>query len=612
MNLTFKSIDIERFRSFSDKATFSFDSAGYGLYFLKGKNQFSSALGSNGAGKSSIVDALLWCLYGKTVAGLRNPDIIPWSGKGTTQVQVNIRVDKTVHAIRRTAGPNLLTIDGAEAGQEYVDKLIGIPFEIIPYTIILGQKQPLFFDLTASEKLKLFSEVLNLERWELRSNHASELAKSLESEIGSKQIELEACLNAHSQAISDFDSLKLQSTEWEAKRAEQLANAEETKKLLQKQITGVQNERDSADLLLDRALTELKAFEPIFTKLNKEEKDLSIQIYGAENQRTQIITRIGGWIEQKAAFKNKKCPTCNQPVHDAKERVKELEEKISGNEVEAAVLDKKYKKNLKELEGIVKAKDLHDEAKAKFEHDAGEARDVLDRLLPKIANWEAEIKALEKQLQTDEANNNPYTEQLQTLRRRRDINKANSEQAQKSIKTKTEYSERVKFWIKGFKDIKLLQVEEILQELEIVTNSMCEESGLVHWQIKYDIERETKAKTIARGLNITVLSPANKTAVKWEVWSGGEAQRLRLIGTAALSSVLLNHVGISTNLEIYDEPTIGLGKEGVYDLVEMLAQRAKTTKKNILLIDHHAIESVHFTQTILVTKDKHGSFLEIV
>ena len=187
MHLQFESIRIERFRSFIGEATLSFNSQGPGLYFLKGKNKSLSRIGSNGAGKSTVINALMWCLYGKTIHGLKNPDIVPWTGKGTTIVEVTIKVDKSRHVIRRTVSPNLLSIDGKEAGQEYVSKLIGIPFEIIPYTIVLGQRMPLFFDLTAGEKLKLFSETLNLDRWENRSAHASQMVVQLENEIRSSE-----------------------------------------------------------------------------------------------------------------------------------------------------------------------------------------------------------------------------------------------------------------------------------------------------------------------------------------------------------------------------------------------------------------------------------------
>jgi DNA repair exonuclease SbcCD ATPase subunit len=217
---------------------------------------------------------------------------------------------------------------------------------------------------------------------------------------------------------------------------------------------------------------------------------------------------------------------------------------------------------------------------------------------------------LEAQDDVNQLSTNPYTDQIRIIKKRIELNKGVAEQAKKTVVAKRERCERIRFWIKGFKDIKLYTIEEILQELEITTNAMCEEFGLVGWEVKYDVEKENKSGTISRGLNITVLSPKNKHPVKWEVWSGGEGQRLRIIGTEALSSVLLNHIGVTTNLAMFDEPTIGLSTEGVQDLVEMLAYRAKQADKSIWFIDHHAIPSNKFIQEVTVVRDKEGSYIE--
>ena len=613
MHIQFESIRIVRFRSFLNEAIFHFNEAGPGLYFLKGKNKTSSALGSNGSGKSSIVDSLMWCLYGKTVQGLKNPDVIPWIGKGTTEVEVTIHIDKEKHLIKRTINPNKLQIDDNEVGQEYVNKLIPIPFEIIPYTIIMGQRQPLFYDLTASEKLKLFSEVLNLDRCEARSVHAATLTSQLENEINSKETEIRFLEKEQERVLSDIDRSKKQSEGWEELRTFKLSNNDDIKKDLQKKIADVANERDNADLKLDRALTELKAIKPALDKLNAENRPLMTLTANLAKDHRQAINNLKQLEDTLAVIEDDHCPTCKQSLKSAKQR-KELEDDLKNQikQINPTKIKKELDAAIEKHNKVLIAIEAQEKAKNQFEIDADEARDVLDRLTPQITAWEAQTREIERYATQTLDEQNPHREQLTMLRKRRDQIKQQIEASQKTIVTKREYAERTKFWIKGFKDIRLLQVEEVLQELEITTNSFCEEFGLVGWQIKYDIERETKSGTIARGLNITVLSPSNKNAVKWESWSGGEAQRLRLIGTLALGNVLLNHIGVSTNLMIFDEPTESLSKEGVQDLVELLAQCAKDMKKSIILVDHHLIESSHFIQTVQVTKNKDGSMLAIV
>lgn len=576
------------------------------MYFLKGKN--NQALGSNGAGKSTIVDALMWCLYGKTVQGLKNPDVVPWTGKGTTEVEVALLIDDEKHVVKRTVGPNLLTIDGKEAGQDYVDRLISIPVEVIPYAIIMGQRQNLFFDLTAGEKLKIFSSSLDLERWEHRSAHAAEQVKIREREIQLKEAEITALESQLESVERDITSTKQSSDDWEAKRQTALETKENSRADLERKLEKLNQERDDADLKFERAETELRAMN--IEALTKDALSQRSRLETQEREHIQATRKKSELESLLDDMGDETCPTCQQPIK-SKETLKKLQTEIKDKIKALRINDlAKAVEVAKQENDRVNEKLKNEEVAAKqFRIDSREAQDQLTRLAKPIAEVEAAIKAIDTLSEELLNQSNPYTEIIRQLKRKLSLMKEQIETGKKNLSKRLESCDRLRYWVKGFKDIKLLIVEEILQELEITTNAMCDEFGLVGWKVEYDIERETKSGSISRGLNIVILSPNNKNAVKWESWSGGESQRLKLIGSAALSSVLLNHIGVTTNLEIYDEPTESLSREGVADLVDLLATRAKEAKKSIWLVDHHVIESSSFVKTVLVTKDKQTSRL---
>jgi len=98
--------------------------------------------------------------------------------------------------------------------------------------------------------------------------------------------------------------------------------------------------------------------------------------------------------------------------------------------------------------------------------------------------------------------------------------------------------------------------------------------------------------------------------VRWENWSGGENQRLRLIGSLALSDVLLARAGIETNLETLDEPAVYWSSEGIQELCAFLAERAKVRGKTIFYIEHNTVQSHYFEEVIRVVKDKKGAYIE--
>jgi DNA repair exonuclease SbcCD ATPase subunit len=214
---------------------------------------------------------------------------------------------------------------------------------------------------------------------------------------------------------------------------------------------------------------------------------------------------------------------------------------------------------------------------------------------------------LERALKDKDAEVNPYIAQIKDIKE----HATNVDTALKLGKTEVEKLGRkivrAQFWVKGFKDVRLYIIEEVLQELELATNAALEDVGLLGWEVKYDIEKETKSGTIQRGLNVTILRPGLKERVRWESWSGGEGQRLRVVGALSLSEVLLDHAGVRTSLEVLDEPAHFMAPDGVRDLTDYLAWRAQGLERSTFYIDHMSIDSARFTSVMTVTKTKDGA-----
>jgi DNA repair exonuclease SbcCD ATPase subunit len=250
-------------------------------------------------------------------------------------------------------------------------------------------------------------------------------------------------------------------------------------------------------------------------------------------------------------------------------------------------------------------------SKNDFEEQQKKAWALIETLTPKTFSLQAQIKVYENAINERDAMRNPFREQIRELKKQKQEVELRRKELQAKADKLIRQSERVRFWVKGFKDVRLYIIEEITQELELVTNSMLQDLGLTDWWVRYSIEKETKAGTIKRGLNVEILSPDNDAPVKWENWSGGESQRLRIIGALALSEVLLNHAGVSVDLEILDEPSNHLSTHGVRDVVEFLSDRAKHLHRQIFFVDHMAVESDQFTSVITVVKTEQGSHFRL-
>ena len=142
-----ESVELENFRSFHGKHTFTLPTDP-GLYLITGKNEIEPRLGANGIGKSTLLDAIYWCLYGRTTRGLKAGDVVSWDEKSC---RVSVLLGTTL--ITRTQNPNSLIVKGIPISQEALQALLRLGPEAFTYAIMLPQFGDSFFDLPPAAKL---------------------------------------------------------------------------------------------------------------------------------------------------------------------------------------------------------------------------------------------------------------------------------------------------------------------------------------------------------------------------------------------------------------------------------------------------------------------------
>lgn len=600
-DLIFERLTLDRFRSFDEPVTVDFKNLGSGLHYLRGINEDNPRLEANGAGKSSLWDGLLWTLYGKTSAGLKNTDIAPWNGAKDTRGVLDFSINDQEHRIARRANPNGLLLDDRDVAQPAIDKLIGFSFAVMTHALIFGQGRPLLFDLEPKRKLELFDEVLDLSRWLIRSERAGktvikrqQIETRLESDIDSVEREQDG-LEAQRR------DLQVHSKRWEAERQGRIRDTEQKLEQWRRRCDVLRDHRDKADLALDDAGTALKF--------------LRTDIKKAEHRLDQITTRVNACqVKVAVAFGEIKrlekmlrmegdCPECGQPIRRTNHRhIEDRLEQLDDIRIPDRLLD-----------DLDEARDrLHrlQESKRNFEEKEMAARDVLGRTDPEYAALTAQIQAAQRGIDERVEEGNPYNRQIADLRARDAVlNREYSGLSNDLLLIRRKIA-RARFWVQGFREVRLYIIDEVLQELELTTNTIVDAMGLVDWEVRYDVEKETGKGSISRALHVTILSPRNDKAVRWEVWSGGEAQRLKIAGSLALGEVLLNHAGVRSNLEVLDEPSRGMSRMGIADLCDFLSDRAARLDKSIFLTDHHALNTGRFKTTLTVRKDAYGSFLD--
>ena len=161
----------------------------------------AALIGHNGAGKSSLLDAITWVLWGRARA--RRDDDLVHLGQTEMEVELEFEQEQTSYQVvrRRKTGKrgqgelNLFVVqDSGErrlinepsmrATQNKINDILRLDYETFVNSAFLQQgKADAFTTKTPSERKKILSDILGLEQWALYEDRAKTELKSLDKAV---------------------------------------------------------------------------------------------------------------------------------------------------------------------------------------------------------------------------------------------------------------------------------------------------------------------------------------------------------------------------------------------------------------------------------------------
>ena len=350
------------------------------------KDSTTLIIGTNGAGKSTILDALCFVLYGKAFRKINKSQLINTTNEKGTLVEIEFNVNKTEWKVERGIKPNIFKIyrNGEELDQKasandqqkwLEQNVLKMNYKSFTQIVILGSSTFVpFMQLPVSSRREVVEDLLDIKIFSSMNTLIKDKIRSAREEIRVLELRKES-LN---------DKVSMQKNFIEELENRSYLDIEDKKDKIQKTLDiteGLMNHNIELDENMKTHQQRLTEFEGSTEKLRE---------YG--NIKGRISQKITTCIkEHKFYDDNTVCPTCHQDIEESF-RVNRKED--SHNKA------KELQKGYEELLGAIKTEETREST---FTEISGQISSILNDISKnhtQISGYQRRIKELESEIQT--------------------------------------------------------------------------------------------------------------------------------------------------------------------------------------------------------------------
>ena len=572
MKVEFKAVDIEGFLSIG-KATV--DLSNQHTVYVEGVNESPGSPESNGSGKSTIFEAIVYALTGATLRGTRDVVNRYYSEKFCA-VTLDLEVDGIDYKITRTKdhpdlGNNLVIIrDGEDISggklrrsEEILkNELKTLTTSFISNVIILGQGLPnKFTDLGPTarrDKLEELSQTADYvdemkNRIGKYSMACNEQLDDLNESVSKISTHVSSCEAVISTSVREIENIHTE----EAKRMKASSYDLDSMKKSFSDLGGkMQSYRDQKEMALAKV------------------QEYKTKVLSAENQMKLNTGNIDKLSRDMASLKTSECPTCHQfiqspeAIQDLKDKLQSQITNLEANSSQLYRETETDRNTLSMLESKLKSyNDKYEEISSEYMrlHAAiteAETRGKSDQ--DRIQKLTEEIDTLKKEIDSSQEELSAVNKVVSDFTLRKDIAQFLEKRASK------EFRNYLLAGVVEFLNSKLSYYGEALFGVDRLKLELTENQIFIQYEGR-----------------------------PYENLSGGERQRADLAMQFSLRDMLITTLGFNCNLLVIDEGFDNLDASGVESLVKVINNM--TLIESIFVISHHTL-SIPFDSVLTVNK----------
>ena len=567
--LTFKTITWKNFLSTGNHPTsVSLDS-----------DNTSLIIGTNGAGKSTILDALTFSLYGKSFRKINKGQLINTTNEKNCFVEIEFTVNSTEWRVERGIKPNIFKIyrDGEELNQNSsaIDQqkwleqnVLKMNYKSFTQIVILGSSSFVpFMQLPTNSRREVVEDLLDIKIFSSMNEIVKCRLRLVKDEI--KTLELKK--------DNLKDKVEMQKNfiqQIEDKSQEDIAFKEKNINHLLTEENDLMNKNEEINNDVVVLQTKMTSLEGSASKLRE---------YG--NIKGKLSQKISGIVKEHKFFtENRVCPTCSQDIEETF-RVN----RISDSQSKAEELQKGYT----ELMDAIKKEE---ERESQFQQISGDLSKLLNGITQNnthINGCQKQIKRLEHEIQTitsQIANRNTEHEKLEEFRN-------NLQDTFETISEKKEKITYLDFTYNLLKDGGV-KTQIIKKYLPIINQQANKYLQMMDFYINFKLDEE---------FTETIESPIHEDFT-YQSFSEGEKMRIDLALLFTWREIARMKNSVNTNLlimdEVFDSSLDGFGTEEFLKIIRFVIKDA-----NIFVISHK--EGLEDKFDNVIKFEKQGNFSRI-
>jgi len=514
----------------------------------------------NGTGKTTIVNALSYALFGNALTNIKKDNLINKINNKGMLVTLSFEKDGIDYRIERGRKPNVLQFfvndqaqetdetDDAQGDmretQKDLDDLLGMSHDMFKHVVALNTYTEPFLSMKANDQRAIIEQLLGITLLSEKAETLKELIRQTKDSITQESANIEATKRSNEGIQKSIDSLITKQNAWNTQHANELEK-------IGRSIV----ELESVDIDAELAKhAELKVYDEKSAKLkslNKERATLESAIAQAERS----VTKYDGELVKLA---NKTCHACEQELHDHKHE--EMTATAQGHLDEARRYYAKVEKDLaKILADISALGELSQRPKTYY--------DTIEEAFKHQNN----LATLESQLNIKAVEVDPYQEQIDELK--------HTAMQEISWDLVNEFN-----LIKDHQEflLKLLTSKDSFIRKKIIDQNL----AYLNNRLTYYLDKLGLPHSVTFQNDLTVLITQLGQDLDFDNLSRGERNRL-ILGLSFAFRDVWESLYQGINLLFVDELIDnGLDASGVEGALGVLKKMSRERKKNIFLISH--------------------------